>query len=175
MKKKRMIQVLLSVLLVALIVVGGTVAYLVASDRPVENSFAFIDVDTDIAEPDDGDPLNKKPIVTNSGDSTVFVRAKVIVASAPGESNPVSESDMTINYNNGKDDNGGSWAKHDPDDGWYYYSRKLETGESTVALFNGIEEINVEASSFDVIVYQESVVVGRYTNAYEAFNPPTSE
>lgn len=173
MKKKRMIQVLLSVLLVALIVVGGTVAYLVASDRPVENSFAFIDVDTDIDEPDDGDPINKEPIVTNSGDSTVFVRAKVIVASAPGESNPVSESDMTINYNSDEDKDKGKWEKKEG--GWYYYSRPLETGESTVPLFNGISNITVEANSFDVIVYQESVVVGRYTNAYEAFNPHTSE
>ena len=173
MKKKRMIQVLLSVLLVALIVVGGTVAYLVASDRPVENSFAFIDVDTDIDEPDVGDPINKEPIVTNSGDSTVFVRAKVIVASAPGESNPVSESDMTINYNSDEDKDKGKWEKKEG--GWYYYSRALNTGESTVPLFNGIENINVDADSFDVIVYQESVVVGRYTNAYEAFNPHTSE
>lgn len=173
MKKKRMIQVLLSVLLVALIVVGGTVAYLVASDRPVENSFAFIDVDTDIDEPDDGDPANKKPTVTNNGDSTVFVRAKVIVASAPGESNPVSESDMTINYNSDEDKDKGKWEKKEG--GWYYYSRALNTGESTVPLFNGIENIKVDADSFDVIVYQESVVVGRYTNAYEAFNPPTSE
>lgn len=175
MKKKRMIQVLLSVLLVALIVVGGTVAYLVTSDRPVENSFAFIDVDTDIDEPSGGDPETKEPTVTNNGNSTVFVRAKVIVAPAPGCTDPVSESDMTINYNNGKDYKGGSWAKHDPDDGWYYYSRELETGESTVALFNGIEKIKVDADSFDVIVYQESVVVGRYTNAYDAFNPTTDE
>lgn len=171
MKKKRMIQVLLSVLLVALIVVGGTAAYLVASDSPVVNRFSFVDVDTDIEEPDGDDPADKAPTVKNNGDSTVFVRAKVIVASAPGVSDPVSESDMTINYNNGKDDKGGSWAKHDPDDGWYYYSRELETGESTVALFNGIEGINVEASSFDVIIYQESVVAGNYKTAYEAFNP----
>lgn len=173
MKKKRMIQVLLSVLLVALIVVGGTVAYLVASDRPVENSFAFIDVDTDIDEPDDSDPEAKKPTVTNNGDSTVFVRAKVIVASAPGGSNPVSESDMTINYNSDEDKDKGKWEKKEG--GWYYYSRALNTGESTVPLFNGIENIKVAADSFDVIVYQESVVVGRYTNAYEAFNPHTSE
>ena len=171
MKKKHTIQVLLSVLLVALIVVGGTVAYLVASDSPVVNRFSFVDVDTDIEEPDGGDPINKTPKVKNEGDSTVFVRAKVIVASAPGVSDPVSESDMTIKYNKNADEKGGSWAKHDPDDGWYYYSRKLETGESTVPLFNGISNITVEANSFDVIVHQESVVVGRYTNAYEAFNP----
>lgn len=173
MKKKRMIQVLLSVLLVALIVVGGTVAYLVASDRPVENSFAFIDVDTDIDEPDGGDPANKKPTVTNNGDSTVFVRAKVIVASAPGVSDPVSESDMTINYNSDEDKDKGKWEKSG--DGWYYYSRSLKKGDKTVPLFNGISDIKVKADSFDVIVYQESVVVGRYTNAYEAFNPHTSE
>ncbi len=173
MKKKRMIQVLLSVLLVALIVVGGTVAYLVASDRPVENSFAFIDVDTDIDEPDGGDPANKKPTVTNNGDSTVFVRAKVIVASAPGVSDPVSESDMTINYNKEVDSDNGKWEKSG--DGWYYYSRSLKKGDKTVPLFNGISDIKVKADSFDVIVYQESVVVGRYTNAYEAFNPHTSE
>lgn len=169
MKKKHTIQVLLSVLLVALIVVGGTVAYLVASDSPVVNRFSFVDVDTDIEEPDGGDPINKTPKVKNEGDSTVFVRAKVIVASAPGGSDPVSESDMSIKYNGEQDNKQGRWQKNE--DGWYYYSRPLETGESTVPLFNGISNITVEANSFDVIVYQESVVVGRYTNAYEAFNP----
>lgn len=173
MKKKHTIQVLLSVLLVALIVVGGTVAYLVASDSPVVNRFSFVDVDTDIDEPVGDDPIDKKPKVINNGDSTVFVRAKVIVASAPGVSDPVSESDMTINYNDTEDAQDGKWEKKS--DGWYYYTRPLETGESTVPLFNGISEITVEANSFDVIVYQESVVVGRYTNAYEAFNPSTSE
>lgn len=171
MKKKRMIQVLLSVLLVALIVVGGTVAYLVASDRPVKNSFAFIDVDTDIEEPDENDPEKKAPTVTNNGDSTVFVRAKVIVTPAPGCTEPVSESDMIINYNKQAGADGGKWEEHNPDDGWYYYSRPLKKGDKTVALFNGIDTINVEANSFDVIVYQESVVVGHYTNAYDAFNP----
>ena len=173
MKKKRMIQVLLSVLLVALIVVGGTVAYLVASDRPVKNSFAFIDVDTDIEEPDENDPEKKAPTVTNNGDSTVFVRAKVIVTPAPGCTEPVSESDIAINYNEDTDGDGGKWEKKN--DGWYYYSRALETDESTVPLFNGIGEIDVKADSFDVIVYQESVVVGRFTDAYEAFNHATGE
>lgn len=173
MKKKHTIQVLLSVLLVALIVVGGTVAYLVASDSPVVNRFSFVDVDTDIEEPDGGDPINKTPKVKNEGDSTVFVRAKVIVAPAPGYTDPVSESDMTINYNKEADADNGKWEKKE--DGWYYYTRPLEKDDETVPLFNGIENIKVAADSFDVIVYQESVVVGRYTNAYEAFNPHTSE
>lgn len=169
MKKKRMIQVLLSVLLVALIVVGGTAAYLVASDSPVVNRFSLIDVDTDIEEPDSGDPIEKTPKVKNEGDSTVFVRAKVIVASAPGESDPVSESDITINYNKKTDDKQGKWEQNN--DGWYYYSRPLEKDDETVPLFNGISNITVEANSFDVIVYQESVVAGSYETAYEAFNP----
>lgn len=173
MKKKHTIQVLLSVLLVALIVVGGTVAYLVASDSPVVNRFSLIDVDTDIEEPDGNNPVDKKPVVKNNGDSTVFVRAKVIVASAPGASDPVSESDMTINYNDTEDEQGGKWVKEN--DGWCYYSRELKKGDETVPLFNGISDIEVKADSFDVIVYQESVVVGRYTNAYDAFNPPIGE
>lgn len=174
MKKKRMIQVLLSVLLVAVIVVGGTVAYLVASDNPVVNRFSFINVDTDIDEPDSDKPQDKAPTVKNNGDSTVFVRAKVIVTPAPGYTDPVSESDMTINYNSEADAQGGKWEKHIPDDGWYYYSRVLKKDEETVPLFNGIQDITVANDSFDVIVYQESVVAGNYETAYDAFNPSTN-
>lgn len=169
MKKKPIIQVLLSVLLVAVITVGGTLAYLVASDHPVINSFTFANVNTDIEEdPDGGDPDAKEPTIKNNGESTVFVRAKVIVATADGSSVPVTEEDLTVDYNTD------GWKNQE---GWYYYLGKLEKGESTTPLFNGVTVApDLESTAkFDVIVYQESVLAGNYESAFDAFNPSTSE
>ena len=90
MKKKRMIQAVLSVLLIAVIAVGGTLAYLVASDNPVVNTFTFAKVDTDIDEPSGGNGAAKKPKIQNKGNTEVFVRAKVVVTTLEGSSQLLS-------------------------------------------------------------------------------------
>ena len=45
--KKLSVRILLSVLLVAVVAVGGTLAYLMASDSPLLNTFALAEVETE--------------------------------------------------------------------------------------------------------------------------------
>lgn len=186
MKKKRMIQAVLSVLLIAVIAVGGTLAYLVASDNPVVNTFTFAKVDTDIDEPSGGNGAAKKPKIQNKGNTEVFVRAKVVVTTLEGSSQLVTEDDLEINYNkegyappaeSGWVNTDAYWYKSAASDGWYYYSEKLEAEQFTEPLFDGLtvkDEVDPNAK-FDVIVYQESIIAGNYSSAYEAFNPPAGE
>lgn len=171
MKHKPIIKVLLSVLLVTVALVGGTLAYLVASDDPIINTFKLANVNTEIEEPGGGNASTKTPWVENIGESTVFVRAKAVVVTGDGSSVPVTEADLKIFYNDSDDvvlgNNGWSDTKGiywiDGRDGWYYYNRTLAKGQTTEPLFNGVEVTNTEldeTANFDIYVYHESVIVG---------------
>lgn len=172
MKHKPIIKVLLSVLLVTVALVGGTLAYLVASDDPIINTFKLANVNTEINEPEDGgNASTKTPWVENVGESTVFVRAKAVVVTGDGSSVPVTEADLEIFYNDSDDVVPGNndWSDTkgiywiDGHDGWYYYNRTLPKGQTTEPLFNGVEVTNTEldeTANFDIYVYHESVIVG---------------
>lgn len=167
MKKKSIVQVLLSVLLIGVVAIGITLAIQVANDVTLKNSFAYLIVDTEIEEPDDGNEADKKPVVSNKGTTSVFVRAKTIVATQDGSSVPVTEDDITFNYNTTASENG-YWIEKD---GWYYYSKALAPGDETTMLFDGVEvNKNLDKDArFDVIVSHESVMAGNNDNAQDAF------
>ena len=167
MKKKSIVQVLLSVLLIGVVAIGITLAIQVANDVTLKNSFAYTIVDTEIEEPDGGNEADKKPTVRNKGTTSVFVRAKAIVATQDGSSVPVTEDDITFNYNTTASEKG-YWIE---EGGWYYYSKALAPGETTTMLFDGVE-VNknlVKGARFDVIVSHESVMAGSNDNAQDAF------
>lgn len=168
MKKKPIVQVLLSILLIGVVAIGITLAIQVANDVTLKNSFAYLIVDTEIEEPDRGNEADKKPTVSNKGTTSVFVRAKTIVATQNGSSVPVTEDDITFKYNTSVSTEKGYWIKKD---GWYYYSKALAPGETTTMLFDGVE-VNIDLDKgalFDVIVSHESVAAGSYKDAQEAF------
>lgn len=167
MKKKSIVQVLLSVLLIGVVAIGITLAIQVANDVTLKNSFAYLIVDTEIEEPDGGNEAEKKPTVSNKGTTSVFVRAKTIVATQDGSSVPVTEDDITFNYNTTASENG-YWIEKD---GWYYYSKALAPGDETTMLFDGVEvNKNLDKGArFDVIVSHESVMAGSNDNAQDAF------
>lgn len=146
--KKPVIRILLSLLLVAVVAVGGTFAYLMATDSPLLNTFTLAEVETKVDEPESGTASDKKADVQNTGKSPVYVRARVVVSG-------IEPSKLTVNY-----DNTGAW-KYDKEDGFYYYTSILQPGATTTAnLFAGVNvnpDVGPEAT-FSVDVYQESVL-----------------
>lgn len=168
MKKKPIVQVLLSILLIGVVAIGITLAIQVANDVTLKNSFAYLIVDTEIEEPDGGNEADKKPTVRNKGTTSVFVRAKTIVATQDGSSVPVTEDDITFKYNTDVSTEKGYWIK---EGGWYYYSKALAPGDETTMLFDGVEvNKNLDKGArFDVIVSHESVMAGSNDNAQDAF------
>lgn len=168
MKKKSIVQVLLSVLLIGVVAIGITLAIQVANDVTLKNSFAYLIVDTEIEEPDGGNEAEKKPTVSNKGTTSVFVRAKTIVATQDGSSVPVTEDDITFKYNTDVSTEKGYWIE---EGGWYYYSKALAPGDETTMLFDGVEvNKNLDKGArFDVIVSHESVMAGSNDNAQDAF------
>lgn len=168
MKKKSIVQVLLSVLLIGVVAIGITLAIQVANDVTLKNSFAYLIVDTEIEEPDGGNEAAKKPTVSNKGTTSMFVRAKTIVATQDGSSVPVTEDDITFKYNTDVSTEKGYWIK---EGGWYYYSKALAPGDETTMLFDGVEVNKYldKGARFDVIVSHESVMAGSNDNAQDAF------
>lgn len=171
--KKLSVRILLSVLLVAVVAVGGTLAYLMASDSPLLNTFALAEVETEIKEPQTGTATNKTASVENTGKSPVYVRARVVISG--GDADVLEEQNLiTFTYN--------EVAWQDGDDGFYYYMGILpaESGENskTPALFTGVEVADTvpKEAEFSVDVYQESVLapagddaVWRLQDAKDAF------
>lgn len=156
--KKITIRVLLSVLLVAVVAVGGTLAYLYATDSPLLNTFALAEVHTEIDEPDTDVAENKDPKVQNVGKSPVYVRARAVISG--GDADVIEANDwITITYNET------GWVNGE--DGFYYYEgilqpREGDTGEypATPELFTNVTvdpQVSPEAE-FYLDVYQESVL-----------------
>lgn len=182
MKRKSIITLLLSVLLIAVVLVGGTLAYLVAEGDLVVNSFALAEVNTEIEEPEDNDNASAKtPYVKSYGSSKVYVRARAVVVTGEGSSVPVTEADLKINYNdvsyvkdseNDWEDNPKEYWEKNGD--WYYYNVPLTQNMQTEPLFDGVEVTanwdNPESVKFDIYVYHESVLASADANGPDAFN-----
>lgn len=157
--KKPIIRILLSVLLVAVVAVGGTLAYLVASDSPLLNTFTLMRIDTEIEEPGEGTAIQKTPKVKNTGTAGVYVRAYAYVVIVDNETkeeyiDPELSAYVEPNYTTG------TWQL--AEDGYYYYEGKLAPGETTTQpLFDGVtvNESMPHEVSFRVYVYQESALV----------------
>lgn len=150
--KKITIRVLLSVLLVAVVAVGGTLAYLYATDSPLLNTFALAEVHTEIDEPESGTAADKTAKVVNTGESPVYVRARVVISGADAEA---LQNKFTFTYDSHWQDGG---------DGFYYYKGILPANSGadskTEPLFTGVTVSNDvdETKQFSVDVYQESVL-----------------
>ena len=147
--RKPIVKTLLSILLVAVVLVGGTLAYLMASDSPVLNTFKLAEVKTDINEPTTGTDVTKSAWVSNTGESAVYVRAKVLISSGDAG---VTEDQFDFTYNTDY------WMAGE--NGFYYYKDVLQPNMSTEPLFTGVtvsKDVPKEAT-FSVDVYQESVL-----------------
>lgn len=156
---------ILSLLLVALIGVGATGAYLVASSGTVKNTFASGNVTTEIEE-DVGSEGQKEVAIKNTGDLPVYVRARIVVGGAnqdnvkyvtalPGDWKDSANVYILLNPNSG-------WAKDGDDpNGWYYYTECLPAGQLTNKLMTHVyigANATVDTDHFTVTITQESAV-----------------
>ena len=130
MKKKSLALIATAVMLVAVLVVGGTLAYFTDTDK-AENVFTVGNVDITLTEPGwektgeaeavdayPGEALAKDPIVTNVGANPCFVRVKVTGLDQFGSNLPIT---YETGYVTGK--LGEGWVLHT--DGYFYYTKPL--------------------------------------------------
>ncbi len=165
--KKKITAIALVVCLVAVAVVGGSLAYFTDTDK-AENTFTVGNVDITLTEPNwegsgsqdapevyPGEPLAKDPTVKNTGANPCFVRVKVTGLDCLA---PAGNITYKTDYVAGK--LGDNWVKHT--DGYFYYNQVLAVGDKTDALFDQIviptdlENGDAEAE-FNVVVSAEAV------------------
>ena len=137
-RNSKLFGVLLSLLLVAALCVGGTLAYLATQTGSVANTFTPTSVGTHIDEVKDGN-VKKNVTVTNTGSTDAYVRAAIVVTwiDDAGEvypEAPVLGTDYTMELNTGT---GGDWTEYE--DGYYYCKASVAGGGKTGVLISSAE------------------------------------
>ncbi len=143
MSKRKIMLVALSLSLIAILAVGGTLAYFTDEDEAT-NTFTVGNVSIDLTEPlwdaagsEDapevypGEPLAKDPTVTNDGANPCFVRIQVTGLDCLAPAGMITYRTDYVTGALGTD-----WVLHT--DGYYYYTKVLAAGETTDALFDQI-------------------------------------
>lgn len=165
--KKKILALSLCVVMLAVAIVGGTLAYFTDTDAAT-NTFTVGNVDIELTEPNwegtgsndapevyPGEPLAKDPTVENVGANPCFVRIKVTGLDCLGNAGMIT---YRTDYVTGK--LGDNWELGS--DGYFYYNKVLEVGDVTDALFDqiviptGLENGDPE-DEFNVVVTAEAV------------------
>ena len=126
--RKKSLTVLVSLMLILLVGVGGTLAYLVTQTGGVKNTFTPSEVKTTVTE-DITNGVKSNVRIFNDKDSVkAYIRATVVINWVNDEGNvyakaPVDGTDYSITYGNG-------WV-YNEDDGFYYYKRAVEPNTLT--------------------------------------------
>ena len=146
MNKKKILALCLIVCLLATAAVGGTLAYFTDTGAAT-NTFTVGNVDIDLTEPNwdatgskeaadvyPGEALAKDPTVTNIGKNPCFVRIEV---SGLNQFTTKFGTDAMITYRTDYVEGklGDNWVLYN---GCFYYSKVLQPGETTDALFDQI-------------------------------------
>lgn len=165
--KKRFVAMLMVVVLALTAVIGTTLAYFTDTDDAT-NTFTVGNVSIDLTEPKwdeagskdapevyPGEALAKDPTVTNDGANPCFVRIKVEGLNCLGNAGMITYRTDYV-----EDALGTDWTKGD--DGYFYYTKVLEAGATTDALFDqiviptgltngdGTAEFNIDVTAYAV-------------------------
>lgn len=159
MSKRKILLLASALVMVAVLGIGGTLAYFTDKDEEI-NTFTVGNVDIDLDEPNwdedgsgdapdvyPGEPLAKDPTVTNVGKNPCFVRVKV-----EGLDQFVEEfgekAMITLRYKYVDGYNTADWTYYD---GYYYYNKVLATKVDAGNEYNqGLTDITTPV--FDQIV-----------------------
>lgn len=126
MFKKKSLALIVSLVLVLTVTVGTTLAYLIATSGPVENTFTPSKVTTEVVEEfDETGKIKQNVKIQNTGDTDAWIRATYIVTWQDADGNvygqkPVAGTDYEITY--GTNENG-VWLPGGDD--FYYWSKPV--------------------------------------------------
>ena len=152
MNKRKILLLVALLCMVAILGVGGTLAYFTAEDD-VTNTFTVGNVKIDLTEPKwdpelggtgkteaedvyPGEALPKDPTVENTGKNPCFVRIKVVGLDCLKAEGDGDEMLIHVRTEYVEDALGKDWVLHS--DGYYYYTKVLAAGEKTTPVFDSI-------------------------------------
>lgn len=158
-------SVALAVFLVLLLVfgVGGTLALLVDETGPLKNLFTPSQVKTEVTETRNGTTKSNVK-VKNTGDTTAWIRAAVVITWQDAEGNiygelPVANTNYTISYSST------DWLTGN--DGFYYYTKPVAAGSETGVLINNCTYTSGAPKGYSLCV--EIVCAGIQYKPYSVF------
>ena len=132
---KKAIALMVSVVLLVTVAVGATLAYLIDETQQIENEFIPSQVTVKVDETFTGTSKTNVSI-NNTGDTTAFIRAEVIVTWQNAEGNVYGEAPVEgVDYTAFTPADG--WVAHT--DGFYYWTAPVEPGENTGILIDEIK------------------------------------
>ena len=147
-------------LLLCLMMVGVTAGFLVSTDSALNrlssgyNTAGIVESYNPPSSFAKGDEITKEVKVKNEGSVPCYVRVFAEVC------DPEERNVIDIDYNTSE------WMKKS--DGYYYYSRILNTGEESTPLFKTLTA-KADADGFKIICYSETVQAYGFGSAQEAF------
>jgi len=165
-RRRRKIFLAVSSILVFVIGVGGTAAFLITNTSQVKNEFTPSKVDCSVEESFNN--YEKTDVrIKNTGDTTAFIRAAVIVTwqNEKGEIHAVvpTEEDYDIVYASG-------WTLGD--DGFWYYSSAVAPGNETAKLIESCKPVSGKAPegyTLHVEIIANAIQSSPYSVASEAW------
>lgn len=144
--KKKILAIVLCVAMLAIAIVGGTLAYFTDNDAKA-NTFTVGNVSIVLNEPNwdqtgaaeafdvyPGEPLAKDPTVTNDGANPCFVRIEVEGLDQFAADFNGAMITYRTDYQTGK--LGENWILHT--DGYFYYTKVMQPADVTDALFDQV-------------------------------------
>ena len=131
--RQKATMLLTSLVLVLTLLVGGTVAFLIATDGSAKNVFRDSTVSCQIHENSFDGTTKSGVTIENTGDTEAYIRAAIVVTWKDAENGnvygkkPIAGTDYVISY-------GTDWFLGG--DGFYYYKNPVAAGDSTTNLIN---------------------------------------
>ena len=112
--------ILLSFLLLLTLSIGGTIAYLVANEEPVTNTFTPSSVTCQVTEAFDG-TIKSNVNVKNTGDTTAYIRVNLVTYRVNEAGQHIGGTATIPTFTLGE-----NWVKYD---NYYYYTMPVEPDE----------------------------------------------
>lgn len=136
--KKKAGLFLISLLILVIVVIGGTVAYLVTNTVPVQNSFTPASVACEVTEAFDGNTKSHVNVI-NTGNTDAYIRVKLVTYRVNQEGQHMGGMAAIPHF-----DSGENWVYYE---GYYYYTLPVEPGGKPAA--NLINRVQLSASYDD--------------------------
>lgn len=131
LNKRKAVMLLLSVLVLVVAVIGGTIAFMTSGDTPIINVFRRSVVSSRVNESFNG-TMKSNVSIQNTGDTTSYIRAAIVVTWKNAENGavyarkPIAGEDYIITLNET------DWFLGD--DGFYYHKAPIAKDSSTATL-----------------------------------------
>lgn len=114
---------LLAILLIAIVAVGGTSAYLTTQTTGITNTFTPSLVDCEVEESFDG-TTKSEVNVENTGDTEAYIRVKLVTYRVNDDGQHIGGTAKIPDFTPGE-----NWVKYEnSDEGYYYYTVPVAPG-----------------------------------------------